>query len=52
MKDNPTAKIPAIPRPKSMPDANRPWQDAERESVMIALPAYMKLPMALMMYVP
>lgn len=50
VKDNPAAEIPAIPRPKSMADANRPWQDAEREAVLSAIPAHMKLPMALMMY--
>jgi integrase len=47
---NPAAEIPPIPRPKKMPDANRPWQDVERDVVTAALPAHMRLPFALMMY--
>jgi integrase len=47
---NVAADIPAIARPKGMPAANRPWQDAERHAVMAALPAHMKPVMALMMY--
>jgi integrase len=50
VKVNLAADIPAIPRPKSLPDANRPWQDSERDAVMQALPEHMKLPMALMMF--
>lgn len=37
-KDNPAAKVKPAKRPKSLPDANRPWTDAEREAVLRALP--------------
>lgn len=37
-------------RPKSLPDANWAWTDAERETVLAALPAHRKLPIALMMF--
>jgi integrase len=50
IESNPAAEIPSIPRPKKMAAANRPWQDAERDAVMDALPKHMKLPMAFMMY--
>ncbi|WP_042778164.1 tyrosine-type recombinase/integrase [Sinorhizobium fredii] len=50
VKANPAAEIPPIPRPKSLPDANRPWTDAEREAVLAALPPHMLLPISLMMF--
>ncbi|CAN7495339.1 tyrosine-type recombinase/integrase [Rhizobium sp. LjRoot254] len=50
VKTNPAADIPAIKRPKSMLAANRPWQDAERDAVIAALPVHMRMPMAFMMY--
>ena len=50
VKDNPAAGVKGIRRPKDAPQANRPWTDAEREAVLSALPAHMKLPIALMMY--
>ena len=49
-KDNPASRVKPARRPKSLPDANRPWTDAERETVLAALPAHMKLPIALMMF--
>jgi len=48
--DNPADKIKALKRPKDMPQPNRPWADAERETVLAALPAHMLLPFTLMMY--
>ncbi|MFT3724631.1 MAG: tyrosine-type recombinase/integrase [Hyphomonadaceae bacterium] len=50
MLENPAAGIKGIRRPKDAPQANRPWSDAEREAVQAALPAHMRLPVALMMY--
>mgnify|MGYP001765511855 CR=1 FL=1 len=50
MTSNPAFKLKSIKRPKDAPDANRPWTDAEREAVLAALPAYMKSPIALMMF--
>jgi integrase len=49
-KDNPAAKVKPARRPKALPDANRPWTDAERETVLAALPPHMLLPVALMMF--
>lgn len=50
VKSNVAADIPAIARPKLLPAANRPWQDAERDAVLDALPPHMKPPMAFMMF--
>ncbi|MDZ4760077.1 MAG: tyrosine-type recombinase/integrase [Alphaproteobacteria bacterium] len=50
VKDNPAAGIKGIRRPKDAPQANRPWSDTEREAVEAALPAHMRLAVALMMY--
>lgn len=50
MKDNPAAKVKPAKRPKTLPAANRPWTDAEREVVLAALPPHMELPIALMMF--
>ena len=49
-KDNPAAKVKPARRPKSLPDANRPWTDAEREIVLDSLPSHMVLPIARMMF--
>ncbi|MBB4104544.1 tyrosine-type recombinase/integrase [Allorhizobium borbori] len=49
-KENPTKGVKVAQRPKNLPDANRPWTDAERETVLAALPSHMTLPMVLMMY--
>jgi integrase len=49
-RDNPAAKVKPARRPKSLPDANRPWTDAERDAVLAALPPHMVLPIALMMF--
>ena len=49
-KHTPAAKVKPAKRPKSLPDANRPWTDAEREIVLAALPPHMALPIALMMF--
>lgn len=50
LKINPAMKIKGIRRPRDMADANRPWTDAERDAVAAALPAHMRLPVALMMF--
>lgn len=47
---NPAYRMKSIKRPKSLPRANRPWTDDEREAVWTALPAHMLPPIALMMY--
>jgi integrase len=50
LERNPADRIRNIRRPRSEPQANRPWSDAEREAVMSAAPAHMRAPLALMMY--
>lgn len=50
MKTNPAFRLKAVPRPKDAPQANRPWTDDERDAVLGALPAHMRLPVALMMF--
>ncbi|GJE58386.1 tyrosine-type recombinase/integrase [Methylobacterium trifolii] len=47
---NPAAGIKDIRRQKGAPERNRPWSDAERESVIEAAPAHMRPGLALMMY--
>lgn len=49
-RENPAAKVKPARRPKTLPDANRPWTDAERDTVLAVLPAHMELPIALMMF--
>ncbi|MDF1631050.1 tyrosine-type recombinase/integrase [Mycoplana sp. MJR14] len=44
------SKVKCVRKPTDAPEANRPWLDAEREAVSTALPAHMRLPVALMMY--
>ena len=50
IKSNPAFNIKGIRRPKGMEDANRPWSDQERHTVLSALPPHMALPIVLMMY--
>jgi Phage integrase family len=50
IESNVAADIPDIRRPRSLPDANRLWTDAERHAVLDAVPAHMKPGIALMMY--
>jgi len=50
VKENPVDSVSLAERPKSLPDANRPWTDAERDAVLAALPVHMLLPMSLMMF--
>jgi integrase len=47
---NPAAGIKDIRRRKDAPDANRPWADEERESVLAACPAHIKPAIGLMMF--
>src|SRR6476660_4124091 len=47
---NPASGIQDIRRKKGLPDANRPWNDNERDVVLSALPAHMKLAIGLMMF--
>lgn len=50
MESNPAFKIKGLKRPKGTVQANRPWQDAEREAVLAALPDHMVVPFSLMMF--
>lgn len=50
VKTNPAAGVSSSERPKHLPDANRPWMDAEREVVLAAVPSHMLLPMSIMMF--
>lgn len=47
---NVASGIKDIRREKGLPDANRPWSDAERDAVLKAAPAHMRPALALMMY--
>jgi len=50
MTVNPVSKVKRVRKATDAPEANRPWMDFEREAVAVALPAHMRLPIALMMY--
>lgn len=50
VKENPVREVSLAERPKNLPDANRPWTDAERDTVLAAMPAHMLLPIGLMMF--
>lgn len=50
VKENPVEAVSLAERPKTLRDANRPWTDAERETVLGALPVQMSLPIGLMMF--
>ncbi len=50
VKENPVEHVSLAERPKNLPDANRPWTDAEREAVLAALPPHMLLPFTLMTF--
>lgn len=50
MVANPVSKVKRVRKPTDAKEANRPWMDYEREAVSAALPAHMRLPVALMMY--
>lgn len=50
VKENPATAVSLAERPKTLPDANRPWTDAERDTVLAVLPSHMKLPVSLMMF--
>lgn len=50
MKENPVTEVSLAERPKSLPETNRPWTDAEREVVLETLAPHMRLPIALMMF--
>jgi integrase len=50
MKENPALGVRGVRRKRGLPEANRPWSDAERHAVLAALPVHMVPAMALMMY--
>jgi integrase len=50
LADNPASGIKAIRRQKDAPEANRPWNDQERDAVLSAAPAHMRPAIALMMF--
>jgi integrase len=47
---NPAFKIKGVKKPKGTPQANRPWEDFEREAVLAEIPPHMRLPITVMMY--
>jgi integrase len=47
---NPASEIRSVRRPRGMPDANRPWSDEERHTVLERVPAHMRLPIGMMMF--
>lgn len=47
---NPAASVKPIKRPRTAPQANRPWTDLERFTVLDAAPWHLKVPIALAMY--
>jgi integrase len=50
IESNVAAGIKDIRRPKNAPDANRPWADEERDSVLAACPPHIRPAIALMMF--
>jgi len=50
LSSNPAAGVKNIRRPRGAPDANRPWTDAERHTVLDRAPAQMRPPLAVMMF--
>ncbi|KQW31785.1 site-specific recombinase [Rhizobium sp. Root274] len=50
VKENPVEAVSVAERPKNLADANRPWTDHERETVLASLPPQMVLPISLMMF--
>jgi hypothetical protein len=50
LRINPASQVRSIRKRKDAPEATRPWADTERHAVSQALPPYMQLPIALMMY--
>lgn len=50
VKENPVEHVSLSERPKTLADANRPWTDHERDTVLAALPVHMLLPFSLMMF--
>ncbi|WP_210252159.1 hypothetical protein [Rhodoplanes serenus] len=47
---NPAKGVKNLRRPKGLPDANRPWMDAERHAVLDHAPAHMRPALALMAF--
>lgn len=50
VSSNPTDGIKNLRRPKTAPDANRPWTDCERHAVLDAAPIHLRPALALMMF--
>ena len=50
MAENAASGIKHIRRKKGLPDANRPWSDEERHTVLARVPEHMQLPIGLMMF--
>ncbi len=50
LDSNPAGRIRNIRRPKGIPEANRPWTDAERHAVLDAAPPQMRPALSLMMF--
>lgn len=48
--ENAAAKVEPLKRPKNAPDANRPWTDVERFTVLDAAPWHLRIPIAIAMY--
>jgi hypothetical protein len=49
-ENNPASRIKDLRRKKGAPEANRPWSDQERDTVLDAAPDYMRPAIALMMF--
>ncbi|QIO53406.1 tyrosine-type recombinase/integrase [Rhizobium leguminosarum bv. trifolii] len=47
---NPVEGVSVAERPKGLADANRPWTDTERETILSEMPKHMMLPIGLMMF--
>jgi integrase len=50
IESNPAAGIKKLRRPKDAPQANRPWADEERDTVLAEAPEHMRPVIALMMF--
>ena len=50
LNSNPASDLKGIRRPKGLPEANRPWNDAERHAVLVSSPPHLRPAIGLMMF--
>lgn len=50
IKENPVRGIKRVRRARDLPNANRPWTESERQSVLAGVPSQLRVPIALAMF--